>query len=223
MGRKPKPLFWIGSSRKDLLAMPDEVKDVFGFALYQAQTGSKSDAAKPLKGFGSAAVLEVVEDWKGSTYRAVYTVKFATSVYVLHCFQKKATRGIETPKPIWKRYASGFVLPKPMPQESVMREVLEGSTNVYSDLSFVEADAMLIKAQLAAKIGDIIKSRRLTQAQAAELLGMPQPKVSAMLRGQFRGISEDRMMRCLVALGQNVQIVVKPVRSGQEAAVTVAS
>ena len=93
-----KPLVWIGGSKKDLLAMPDEVQDVFGYALHQAQTGRKHDQAKPLKGFGSASVLEVVEDRRGDTYRAVYTVRFAAAIYVLHCFQKKSTKGIATPK-----------------------------------------------------------------------------------------------------------------------------
>lgn len=95
----PKPLLWMGSSRKDLQAMPDEVQDTFGYALYLAQTGGKHVQAKPLKGFGSAGVLEVVESEAGSTYRAVYTVKIAGVVYVLHCFQKKSTSGIATPKP----------------------------------------------------------------------------------------------------------------------------
>lgn len=79
--------------------MPEEMQDAFGYALHQAQAGKKSDQAKPLKGFGSAGILEVVEDWHSDTYRAVYTVKFANAVYVLHCFQKKSTKGIETPKP----------------------------------------------------------------------------------------------------------------------------
>ncbi len=78
--------------------MPDDVIDVFGFALHLAQMGKKHDQAKPLKGFGGASVLEVVEDHMGDTYRAVYTVKIADKVYVLHCFQKKSTKGIETPK-----------------------------------------------------------------------------------------------------------------------------
>jgi phage-related protein len=93
-----KPLQWVGSSKKDLLAMPNDVLDVFGFALHLAQTGKKHDQAKPLKGFGGAGVLEVVEDYMGDTYRAVYTVKIADAVYVLHCFQKKSKSGIETPK-----------------------------------------------------------------------------------------------------------------------------
>lgn len=78
--------------------MPDEVQQVFGFALYQAQIGQLHTASKPLKGFRSAGVMEIVEDWRGNAYRAVYTVRFAGAVYVLHCFEKKSKRGIETPK-----------------------------------------------------------------------------------------------------------------------------
>ena len=95
----PKPLRWVGSAKKDLQAMPDEVQDTFGYALHLTQSGGKHAQAKPLKGFGSAGVLEVVESEAGSTYRAVYTVKIARAVYVLHCFQKKSTSGIATPKP----------------------------------------------------------------------------------------------------------------------------
>jgi len=98
MSQTLRPLHWIGSAKKDLLAMPDEVQQVFGFALYQAQIGLLHPDAKPLKGFGSAGVLEIVEDWRGDAYRAVYTVRFADAVYVLHCFQKKSKRGIGTPK-----------------------------------------------------------------------------------------------------------------------------
>ena len=96
---EPKQLEWIGSSKKDLKALPEEVIDVFGYALYLAQTGQKHEQAKPLRGFGSAGVLEVVEDWRGDTYRAVYTVRYAARVYVLHVFQKKSKSGIATPKP----------------------------------------------------------------------------------------------------------------------------
>lgn len=94
-----KPLVWVGSAKKDLKAMPDEVQDAMGYALHLAQTGKKHPQAKPLKGFGSAGVLEVVEDDAGNTYRAVYTVRLACAVYVLHCFQKKSKSGTATPKP----------------------------------------------------------------------------------------------------------------------------
>lgn len=93
-----KPLRWVGSSKRDLLSMPGPVMDLFGFALYLAQDGRKHEQAKPLRGFGSAGVLEVVEDWNRSTYRAVYTVRFEHSVFVLHVFQKKSKRGVATAK-----------------------------------------------------------------------------------------------------------------------------
>jgi len=93
-----KPLRWIGSAKKDLSAMPDDIQQAFGFALYSAQIGLLHPDAKPLKGFGSAGILEIVEDSRGDAYRAVYTVRFADAVYVLHCFQKKSKHGIETPK-----------------------------------------------------------------------------------------------------------------------------
>ena len=93
-----KPVVWIGSSREDLKSLPATVQDVFGYALYLAQVGKKHPETKPLHGFGGASVLEVVEDYRGDTYRAVYTVKFAEAVYVLHVFQKKSKHGVATPK-----------------------------------------------------------------------------------------------------------------------------
>ncbi len=78
--------------------MPAEVQDVFGFALHLAQSQKKHPDAKPLKGFGGAGVLEVVENFSGDTYRAVYTVRYAQAIYVLHCFQKKSPKGIVTAK-----------------------------------------------------------------------------------------------------------------------------
>jgi phage-related protein len=95
--REGKPVHWIGSSRHDLKEFPESVRRVFGQALFDAQHGRKHPDAKPLKGFGGAGVLEVVEDDNGNTYRAVYTVKFAGIVYVLHAFQKKSKAGTKTP------------------------------------------------------------------------------------------------------------------------------
>ncbi len=93
-----KPLYWIGSAKRDLLAMLKLVREVVGFALYLAQAGDRHPDAKPLKGFSSAGVVEVVVDQRGNAYRAVYTVRIHARVYVLHCFQKKSHHGIETPK-----------------------------------------------------------------------------------------------------------------------------
>lgn len=95
---KARPIFWVASAKKDLEALPDDVQDTFGYALDLAQRGRKHEQAKPLKGFTGAGVLEVVEDFRNDTFRVVYTVKFGDAVYVLHCFQKKSTSGIATPK-----------------------------------------------------------------------------------------------------------------------------
>lgn len=136
-----KPLNWIASAKKDLLAMPVDVVDVMGFALHLAQAGGT--------GCGRTEKMNAIE---------------------------------------------------------------RGTKNVYADLGLPDAEEMLVKAQLATKIGEILKSRKLTQMQAAELLGLPQPKLSNMLRGQFRGISEAKMLECLTRLGRNVEIVVKATR-----------
>ena len=92
-----KPVEWVGSSKADLKRFPDLLQDRMGFAIYQAQAGLRHRDAKPLRGFG-AGVLEVVLRHVGDTFRAVYTVRFETAVYVLHAFQKKARRGIATPR-----------------------------------------------------------------------------------------------------------------------------
>ncbi len=93
-----KPVEFVGGCRSALRRLPKHVRAVFGYAILVAQTGEKYDDAKPLKGFGGAGVLEVVEDYDKSTYRAVYTVKFEGVVYVLHAFQKKSKKGKATPK-----------------------------------------------------------------------------------------------------------------------------
>ena len=93
-----RELVWVGTTKDDLKSFPKPVQRAMGFALYRVQQGRTPAAAKPLKGFGGAGVLEIVDDFDGDTYRTVYTVRLATAVYVLHAFQKKATRGIVTPR-----------------------------------------------------------------------------------------------------------------------------
>ncbi len=88
--------------------------------------------------------------------------------------------------------------------------VEEGSGNVYADLGYPDSESMLVKARLVAKIAEIIGRRALTQTRTAEILGLTQPKVSAILKGRFRGISEHRLLECLTRLGRDVHIIVKP-------------
>jgi len=93
-----RPVVWVGSTRKDLREFPEPVRDHMGYALYVAQRGGKHRDAKALSGFGGAGVLEIIEDFRGDTFRAVYTVRFAQTVYVLHAFQKKSKTGRKTPR-----------------------------------------------------------------------------------------------------------------------------
>jgi phage-related protein len=94
----PKPLIWVGDSLEMVKSFPDTVRGEIGVALYQAQIGGKHVAARPLRGIGPG-ILEVISDHRGDTFRAVYTVRLASRVYVLHAFQKKSKTGITTPKP----------------------------------------------------------------------------------------------------------------------------
>lgn len=98
MAGSERPLVWIGSSRRDLRGFPHQVSRDIGYALYAAQQGETDPAAKPLKGFGGQSVIKIISGHKGDTWRAIYTVRFAEAAYVLHCFQKKSTRGIATPR-----------------------------------------------------------------------------------------------------------------------------
>src|SRR6266481_2127166 len=97
IARPLRPLLWVASSKRDYRNFPERVQRNLGFELFLAQTGQHPPSAKPLKGFGSGTV-ELVEDFDGDTYRAVYTVRFGTAVYVLHAFKKKSKRGIKTPQ-----------------------------------------------------------------------------------------------------------------------------
>ena len=97
-GASFKPVIWVGSSRKDLREFPEPVQDRMGYALYVAQRGGKHRDAKALRGFGGAGVVEVIQDYGGDTFRAVYTLRYAGAVYALHAFQKKSKSGRETPR-----------------------------------------------------------------------------------------------------------------------------
>lgn len=93
-----KPVIWVGSSLRDLRRLPDEVRSRIGYALYLAQEGSRDLDVKSLRWFGDASVIEIVEEFRGGAYRAVYTVRFEDAIYVLHVFQKKSKQGAKTPK-----------------------------------------------------------------------------------------------------------------------------
>ena len=210
----PKPVRWVGSCMDYLSEFPADVRRRVGGALWEARIGRKAPYAKPLKGFGDAGVLEIVDDFDGDPFRAVYTVRFAQAVYVLQAFQKKSKRGVATPKPeldlIEQRLKRAREDLRAMDKE---REpdipVIESSGNVFADLGLPEAEEELTKAQLASHIRQVIKQQGLTQLALASVMGIDQPKVSALLNGRLANFSSERLMRLLTALGQDVDITVK--------------
>ena len=200
-------------SRTRVKSFPPGVHDDFGYSLYVAQLGEMSPKAKPLHGLGSG-VMEIVANEQGGTWRAVYTVSIGDSIYVVHAFRKKAKTGIATAMSeielVRQRLKQLRSEVKNAEKRTLGME--NGSGNVFADLGLADAGEHLIKAGLVVRIDRTIRHRRLTQATAAALMGIDQPKVSAILAGQFRGYSVERLMRFLVALGHDVEIVVKPVR-----------
>jgi phage-related protein/predicted XRE-type DNA-binding protein len=211
-----KPLFWIGSSKKDLLALPADVVRFFGHALDFAQHGDQHAAAKTLKGFGGGGVLKIVESNVGGTYRAVYTVKFEAAVFVLHCFQKKTKSGIATPKKDMDVIHARLKVPKPWRRKCEMEnqmidgiEVEAGSGNVFADLNLADSEKLKVKSGLVIEITRALRRLDLTQEEAGRRMGVPQPKVSAMLRGDFTNLSERKLMECLNRLGYDIEIKVK--------------
>ncbi|MGA9665683.1 MAG: XRE family transcriptional regulator [Gallionella sp.] len=170
-----------------------------------------------LTGFGSAGVLEVVENDAGGTYRAVCTVKFEESVFVLHCFEKRSKRGISTPKEdldtVRSRLKVAETLAKELRNEKWLIdgiEVQRSSGSVYADLGLPDAEKLKIKTGLVAEIRKSMRRLGLTQQEAAKRMGISQPKVSDMMRGDFSNLSERELMDCLNRLGYDIEIKVKP-------------
>jgi predicted XRE-type DNA-binding protein/phage-related protein len=216
-----KPVVWVGSSRKDLRKFPDPVQHQVGYAIYIAQRGGKHRDAKVLTGFGGAGVLEVVEDFRGDTFPAVYTLKYSDSVYVLPCVSKEIEeRARDAPPGHGTNRAAAARGRTDSQEEQIMskKSYEIGSGNVFKDLGIPNAEEHLVKAQLVFKIETIMKDRGLKQAEAAGLLGVKQPDVSKMLRGDFRQFSVERLLRFLVALDHDVEIIVKPHRGRNDAA-----
>ena len=165
--------------------------------------------------------MEIVERYRTDAYRAVYTAHFDNAVYVLHVFQKKSKSGIATPKQEIEliRRASPRRNGTTGKGRTDMRKkkvrVEEGSGNVFADLGLPNPEQELLKARLTLQIHKIVKARGLTQTQAGQLLGIKQPHVSALMRNRAGNFSIGRLIEFLTALGQDVEITVKPTRKAQ--------
>jgi predicted XRE-type DNA-binding protein len=208
-----KPVIWVGSSREDLREFPPPVQDHMGYALYVAQRGGKHRDAKVLSWFGGAGVVEVVKDYRGDTFRAVYTFAVRWGGIGASHLPEEVEDRKGNPAP-GNRVDQATTAPGGRDcegDEAMSKKGYEtGSRNVFRDIGVPNAEEHLVKAQLVFKIDVIMKERRLKQVEAARLFGIRQPDVSKMLSGEFRQFSVERLLRFLVALDQDVEIVVKP-------------
>lgn len=220
-----KPLEWIGSSNRDLLAFPSKVSQTVGKALRQAQMGGKHRLATPLKGFHGAGVLEISVNWAGDTYRTVYTVRLVGMVYVLHAFKKKSTRGIATPRHEMDRVVARlqeaerkhgsrdpwrvrerplvrYGLEGPMDAEHSPIESMPSSGNVFADLGLPNADVLLEQADLMIAITHTVERQRLSSAEAARIMGITEQELDDIDYGDFDNFSVERLTGLLAALAE---------------------
>lgn len=189
-----------------------------GYALVRAQLGDKNPEVTSWKGQGSG-VFELVEQHEGDAYRAVYSVRFETTVYVLHVFRKKSPKGIRTDQRDVDLVARRLRLAQEDYRKRsgwVTEGITRGGDNAIADLGFPEIDELQTKVKLAQEINRILEELRLMQADIGALLGINQPKVSALMNFRLDGFSVERLMGVLVALDRDVEIIIrrKPKKRG---------
>ena len=217
-----KRVEWIGSSRTDLKRFPEPVQHRVGFAIYQAELGHRRRDAKPLGGFGSGA-LEVVSCHDGDTFRG-RSVPSGSRLPSTSCTpSRRKPAGASQhrrPNPTSSAGASpppsGTTVTRTVEtyaMEPTETTVERGCGNVFADLGLPDADAHFVKAELVSRIDDIVRKRGITQTEAARLLGLSQPDVSRLLRGDFREYPLERLFRLLTALGRDVDIIIRQPRS----------
>jgi phage-related protein/predicted XRE-type DNA-binding protein len=189
------------------------VQQQLGFALLsgadRAEAWEREDVARLCRN-GLAGAC----DDPGGICRAVFVVQFKEAVYVLHAFQKKAKSRIATPQRELDLIRQRLQLARKRTGKKgdwamPIRNYVPSSGNVFADLNLLEADDLLAKAELAARIIAEIRRRRITQAQTAAILGIDRPKISALKQGKLTGFSIERLMRFLLLLGRDIQITVK--------------
>jgi predicted XRE-type DNA-binding protein len=215
-----KPVHWVGSSKSDLLGFPADVVSEMGYALGVAQLCGKHPAAKPWKGEG-AGVFELVESYEGNVEWAIYTVHFDRLRLCPPCVPEKIAVGhSHRPGGSLANGSNGRAgilkattnPPQRARQVSIADGMIEGTGNVFADLGLPDAAGRRTKTGLAMAINAIVKERRLKQADTAAILGVPQPKVSALANYRLDHFSVEKLMGFLNALDQDVEIVIRPRR-----------
>ena len=206
------------------MSFPSEVRSAVGYALYAAQNGHVDPAAKPMKGFGGASVMEIIAPFAGNTWRrrlhrplsrsCLCPPRFSEEIQIRDFYSKERNRpDLSAAGGCSARLRNeAEALCKPKKKIAKKPIVTKGSGNVFADLSLPNADQELMKARLTLQIHRIIQERGLTQTEAGKILGIPQPQVSALARNRSGNFSVGRLLEFLTALGQDVKITVTPAR-----------
>jgi predicted XRE-type DNA-binding protein len=223
-----KPVEWIASSKDDLNELPWTAKRVLTFAVYLAQLGETHPDAKPMKGFGGAGVIEVNENYDGNTYRAVYTIKFAGVVCPgrvskeIQARQENAKGGYGSHQEqveAGRRALQSKLRTTSKSRMTVMKKIspiaTRSSGNVFADAGIPNATDHMLRARLVVVIMREIKRQHLNQKEAADRMGIKQPDVSRILRGDFAGFGFERLLRLAQKLGHDVDIKISRPRDEQ--------
>jgi predicted XRE-type DNA-binding protein len=222
--RSLKPAIFVGFSRKDLQAFPAAVRGKIGQSLFEAQLGVHPHNAKPLRGF--SGVLEIRDNFDGDTYRAVYPCALRVSCTSCTPFKRNRRAGLPprndtsnwSGTPEGRRSRSPGNKGRPtMTTRKKLPAHEKGSGNIFADLGLPNAGEHQLKAALVVQLKRLIAERELTQTAAARLIEMKQPDLSKLLRGDFRLVSVEKLMRMLTAFDQDVEITLKPHRKRGEA------
>lgn len=212
---KEKPLHWVSSAKKDLLALPAQVIDDFGYALGAVQLGTTPPQAKHWRGEGPG-VFELVESNFGNTFRAVYTVRFAKAVTFCTVFKKNPAAAFVLHRQTLISFTSGSKsrnnitrnFMKAKSKLPTVHDVEVGSGNVFADLGLTEPDERRLRVQLATRLIDLLADT--TQAAVAKRLGISQPHVSELKHFKLGRFSSERLMHFITLMDRDIEIFIRP-------------
>ncbi|TXI92269.1 MAG: helix-turn-helix domain-containing protein [Neisseriales bacterium] len=195
-----KLIKFIDSALHELKTASDTLKINFGYQLLKAQLGELPLTTESISEFGNDNLIEFRDSFAGEIQDAVYALTTDSTIYILHYFSKKMIDSFLDLKPTIDLINDRIKV--------IGNNEVKSSGNIFADIDLPNAEEIFLKAQLSYKIDQEIKKRSLTQAKAAKLLEIPQPRISQIINGKFQDISEFKLMRCLNKLGYNVNIEV---------------
>lgn len=197
-----KLIKFVGAALNEFSKMPEDLKINFGYQLLKWQLCEFPITTQSILGFDNANVIEFRENFAGDTNRAIYTLIYDNDMYILHFFTKKINSSFSDMQATIDLINARIKM--------IGDNEVKSSGNIFSDIGLLNAEEVFLKAQMSYKIDQELKKRSLTQAKAAKLLEIPQPRISQIINGKFQDVSGVKLMRCLNKLVYNINIQVEP-------------